>query len=269
MKIYQKIAIEFHERFINHWEKNGCFQKKCITVMDLCDDTLQKLKALVLDKEFENVSDEILFFKDLKPQILSVKFACRGLMEFEFEKAINQDKLVADIQQICLNRLQEKFNSFKDFRYYLCGSSTNRDEQYFTIGGMKDDYILRFIPEVEKGFSTGYDILLAYSKAIEFMKDYFEEEVPTKKQITYPELQWTGNKTDLVELLATLHRTNVFNNGENEFKRFVITFSKIVNFEVKDVYRTVSAIKDRKKENKSFLSRMIFVFQEMLSDAHK
>lgn len=269
MKIYQKIAIEFHERFINHWEQNGCFQKKCITVMDLCDDTLQKLKALVLDKEFENVSDEILFFKDLKPQILSVKFACRGLMEFEFEKAINQDKLVADIQQICLNRLQEKFNSFKDFRYYLCGSSTNRDEQYFTIDGMKDDYILRFIPEVEKGFSTGYDILLAYSKAIEFMKDYFEEEVPTIKQITYPELQWTGNKTDLVELLATLHRTNVFNNGENEFKRFVITFSKIVNFEIKDVYRTVSAIKDRKKENKSFLSRMIFVFQEMLSDAHK
>lgn len=267
--MYQKTAHEFKEQFMSHWKSNGCFQQKCMTSMDLCDETLMKLKALVLEKGFENLQDEIRFFKEVKPKILSVKYACRGLMEFEFEKAINQEMEVVELQHQCLNKMQEKFNSFKDFRYYLCVTSCNRDEQYFTLGSMKDDYILRFIPEVEKGFSTGYDVLLGYSQAIDFMKEYFEEAVPSKKQMVYPELQWTGNKTDLVELLATLHRTNVFNNGENEFKHFALAFSRIVNFEIKDVFRTVSAIKDRKKENKSFLNRMLNAFQEMITDAHK
>jgi hypothetical protein len=104
---------------------------------------------------------------------------------------------------------------------------------------------------------------------MDFTKEYFEEEIPERKQVVYPELQWTGNKTDLVELLSALHRTSVFNNGENDFKRFVLAFSQIVNFEIKDVYRTVSAIKNRKNENKSLLSRMLVAFQEMIIDAHK
>jgi hypothetical protein len=227
------------------------------------------MKDQVLEKGFESLNDEIRFFREVKPKILSVKFACRTLMEYEFERVINQEIDVAELQQHYLNKMQEKFNRFRDFRYYVSSSSCNRDEQYFTLTYLKDDYILRLIPEVENGFSTGYDVLLGYSLAMDFTKEYFEEEIPERKQVVYPELQWTGNKTDLVELLSALHRTSVFNNGENDFKRFVLAFSQIVNFEVKDVYRTVSAIKNRKNENKSLLSRMLVAFQEMIIDAHK
>jgi len=269
MNTYQKTAHEFHEQFMSQWESKGCFHNKCITLLDLCDATLQKMKDQVLEKGFESLNDEIRFFKEVKPKILSVKFACRTLMEYEFERVINQEIDVAELQQHYLNKMHEKFNRFRDFRYYVSSSSCNRDEQYFTLAYLKDDYILRLIPEVENGFSTGYDVLLGYSLAMDFTKEYFEEEIPERKQVVYPELQWTGNKTDLVELLSALHRTSVFNNGENDFKRFVLAFSQIVNFEVKDVYRTVSAIKNRKNENKSLLSRMLVAFHEMIIDAHK
>jgi hypothetical protein len=185
------------------------------------------------------------------------------------EKNIQQDKDLAELQLIYLNKMQDKFDSFRDFRYYLCGSSTNRDEHYFTMAGMKNDFMLRLIPEVESGFSTGYDVLLSYSQAVVFMKEYFEQDIPSKKEVIFPELQWTGNKTDLVELLASLHRTSVFNNGRNDFKRFALSFSQMVNFDMKDVYRTVSAIKDRKNEKKSFMNRMINALNEMINDAHK
>ena len=112
-------------------------------------------------------------------------------------------------------------------------------------------------------------MLLSYSQAVVFMKEYFEQDIPSKKEVIFPELQWTGNKTDLVELLASLHRTSVFNNGRNDFKRFALSFSQMVNFDMKDVYRTVSAIKDRKNEKKSFMNRMINALNEMINDAHK
>jgi hypothetical protein len=251
------------------WNNNECFQKKCITSLDLCDETLQNLKTHVCVQRFTSLKDEIQFFKEVKPKILSVKFACRELMEYDLERAIDQEKDIADLQRLYLNKMQGKFNHFKDFRFYVQSEMSNRDELYFTLGNLKDDYILRLIPEVEIDFSTGYDILMAYSLASDFLKNHFEEVRPSTKQVYYPELQWTGNKTDLVELLACLHRTSVFNNGENDFKRFALIFSQMVNFEIKDVYRTVSAIKDRKKEKKSFLNRMLSAFQEMISDAHK
>ena len=269
MNTYQKTAHEFHEQFMHHWESNECFQKKCITSLDLCDETLQKLKVLVLEKGFDNLHDEVRFFKEVKPKILSMKFAIRALMEYDLEKNIQQDKDLAELQLIYLNKMQDKFDSFRDFRYYLCGSLTNRDVHYFTMAGMKNDFMLRLIPEVESGFSTGYDVLLSYSQAVVFMKEYFEQDIPSKKEVIFPELQWTGNKTDLVELLASLHRTSVFNNGRNDFKRFALSFSQMVNFDMKDVYRTVSAIKDRKNEKKSFMNRMINALNEMINDAHK
>ncbi len=86
MNTYQKTAHEFHEQFMHHWESNECFQKKCITSLDLCDETLQKLKVLVLEKGFDNLQDEVRFFKEVKPKILSMKFAIRALMEYDLEK---------------------------------------------------------------------------------------------------------------------------------------------------------------------------------------
>ncbi len=269
MNTYQKTAREFHEQFMRHWESNECFQQKCITSLNLCDETLVKLKALVLDKGFENPQDEIHFFKEVKPKILSLKFACRALMEYYLDKSIHQDKDLAELQLHYINKMQEKLDAFKDFRFYLFSSMRNRDEHYFTMSNMQNDFMLHLIAEVDKGFSTGYDVLLSYSKAIDFMKDHFDEDIPSRKEVVYPELQWTGNKTDLVELLASLHRTSVFNNGQNDFKRFAMSFSQMVNFDMKDVYRTVSAIKDRKKEKKSFINRMMNALNEMISDAHK
>jgi hypothetical protein len=90
MNTYQKTAQEFQEQFMRHWESKGCFHNKCITLLDLCDETLQKMKDQVLEKGFESLNDEIRFFKEVKPKILSVKFACRTLMEYEFERVINQ-----------------------------------------------------------------------------------------------------------------------------------------------------------------------------------
>ena len=85
MNTYQKTAHEFHEQFMSHWESKGCFHNKCITLLDLCDETLQKMKDQVLEKGFEKiqgfplqdliglienqVTEESLLIKALEPLI--------------------------------------------------------------------------------------------------------------------------------------------------------------------------------------------------------
>jgi hypothetical protein len=115
--------------------------------------------------------------------------------------------------------------------------------------------------------SPKINTIVNYNNLTIELRDY--KQYCMRRRTGYVSQFKSNHKTDLVELLSALHRTSVFNNGENDFKRFVLAFSQIVNFEVKDVYRTVSAIKNRKNENKSLLSRMLVAFQEMIIDAHK
>jgi hypothetical protein len=62
--------------------------------------------VLVLEKGFDNLQDEVRFFKEVKPKILSMKFAIRALMEYDLEKNIQQDKDLAELQLIYLNKMQ-------------------------------------------------------------------------------------------------------------------------------------------------------------------
>jgi hypothetical protein len=95
----------------------------------------------------------------------------------------------------------------------------------------KNDMVMLLVPEAEKNFSTGFDIVVGYIQAYEFTKSYFECGKLRNFDQNIPELQWTGNKTDLVEILMVLHKMKLFNHGKNDMKKLAEAFSKILNFE--------------------------------------
>jgi len=78
-----------------------------------------------------------------------------------------------------------------------------------------------------------------------------------------------------MESVATLflqqkqHKMKLFNHGKNDMKKLAESFSKILNFEIKDLYRTISAIKDRKKDNSIFIKQMMDTFQQIINESSR
>ena len=84
------------------------------------------------------------------------------------------------------------------------------------------------------------------------------------KNFIKSELNWTGSKTDLVELLYALKATGTINAGNINIKDLISTFSNLFNIEISNYYKTYSEIKNRSTERTKFLKKLIEDFQAKL-----
>lgn len=269
MNTYLKTLDEFIEKTNSLWSNGADFQQCCVETIELSQVTLCELKSLVHQNGCQRSEDEIFLFKQVKPKILSMKFASRCILQYEIDKLNSHASQLENLQKVYLDKLQTYFADYSEFRFYLSSNSNNRDSFYFTMNMSKDDMVMLLVPEAEKDFSTGFDIVAGYIQAYEYTKSYFECGKLRNIDQNIPELQWTGNKTDLVEILMVLHKMKMFNHGKNDMKKLAEAFSKILNFEIKDLYRTISAIKDRKKDNSIFLKQMMDTFQQIINESSR
>lgn len=269
MNTYLKTLNEFIEKTNSLWNSDVDFQKCCIETIELSQLTLCELKLHVQKNGFQNAEEEIILFKQVKPKILSMKFASRCILQYEIDKLNSHATQFEELQKVYLDKLQSYFADYSEFRFYLSSNSNNRDSFYFTMNISKNDMVMLLVPEAEKDFSTGFDIVAGYVQAYEYTKSYFEYGKLRNIDQNIPELQWTGNKTDLVEILMVLHKMKMFNHGKNDMKKLADAFSKILNFEIKDLYRTISAIKDRKKDNSIFVKQMMDTFQQIIHESSR
>lgn len=269
MNTYLKTLEEFIDKTNSLWKKDDDFQLCCIDTIELSQRTLCELKSLMNQNGFNSPEEEIILFKQVKPKILSMLFASRCILQYEIEKLNWHNPKLDDLQRLHLDKLQSYFADYSEFRFYLSSTSNNRDSFYFTMNMSKNDMVMLLVPEAEKNFSTGFDIVVGYIQAYEFTKSYFESGKLRNFDQNIPELQWTGNKTDLVEILMVLHKMKLFNHGKNDMKKLAEAFSKILNFEIKDLYRTISAIKDRKKDNSIFIKQMMDTFQQIVNESSR
>lgn len=269
MNTYLKTLDEFIEKTNSLWSNGADFQQCCVETIELSQVTLCELKSLVHQNGCQRSEDEIFLFKQVKPKILSMKFASRCILQYEIDKLNSHASQLENLQKVYLDKLQTYFADYSEFRFYLSSNSNNRDSFYFTMNMSKDDMVMLLVPEAEKDFSTGFDIVAGYIQAYEYTKSYFECGKLRNIDQNIPELQWTGNKTDLVEILMVLHKMKMFNHGKNDMKKLAEAFSKILNFEIKDLYRTISAIKDRKKDNSIFLKQMMDTFQQIVNESSR
>ena len=76
-------------------------------------------------------------------------------------------------------------------------------------------------------------------------------------------VQWTGDATDLVELIYGINEMGCINNGNMPLKQLAPLLYKIFGVESKDCYRFYIDIKRRKNESRTyFLDKM----QEKLNE---
>lgn len=137
------------------------------------------IKELVAAYEFENIVDEIHFFKEIKPRFVS-EIEYLGYVSFaELSKAKETDSY--ELQKFWNNESQrmEKFikanNGF--YEYYKSGR-TDKDELFFTrINNDLSNFLKAKPYDLESKATTSHDYLVATILALEKYQIYVQQQL--------------------------------------------------------------------------------------------
>ncbi len=257
---YSKILIEFEKSLSDFSVELDDVLKLSETCAQYCEITIQNLRERFLAKSVTIESEEINFFKNIKPIFVSRLIYHINVYNIETNRPQGSIKVKRKYLQIELGKLKNYFDENLEFyRYYRTGSNY-LDHKYFVRG--KQDIRLSLdahVYELDPKFCTSHDFKVSTILANDLLQVYLENELnkldfqtASRDNHITPKnrLQWTGSKVSLIELLYALHTSGVFNNGNTDIKAIAAYLEKTFDIELGDYYRAYLELKLRHNPTK-------------------
>jgi RteC protein. len=226
-------------------------------------NALTQLKAFVLEYTFCSETEEIRFFKELKPALFSQLIYHVKFLNIESHRPTGSLEMQEEFLFRELEKLTLFFNNHLEFYQYYRMNSMFLDEKYF-VRGKEDLHLYQdsLMFYVDPDFSTSHDYMVAKIMAHDRLEVYLNRELENLSiKATNPNwgqmwafnknaLQWTENKTALTELIYALCASGSFNNGHCEIRELAAFFEQAFNVRLADIYRTFLEIKIRSNPTK-------------------
>lgn len=240
----------------------------------LCTKTLLKLQNFVENEDFQDASEEIGFFKNIK--VIPMSY----LIYFSEVRscASRKPKTGKSYQKQFLEKELKKINKFfytnKDFVFYMEQGNTYLDPQFFTRNHQNNFPITPLINYYQNpDFSTSHDMLWSKIQAMYRLIHYIREslqKLDSKRDFSLEEkdhklLLWTGSKTALTELIYALYSDRVLNNGAVDLSAITSSFEDFFNVKLDNIYKTYTEIKSRKGSKTKFLEELTLKLQQKIS----
>lgn len=229
---------------------------------------LEQLRNNVVKRKFKDTTEEIYFFKNIKPQVFSKLIYYQKLFNIESKRPRSSKKSQIKYFNKHIDRLQNYFNDHLEFYHYYRRGGTSLDEHYFVRGKID----IRLFPDtfsffIDDKFYTSHDstvaIILAYDMLIVYLKteiDKLENSNGVETVITSYQKQsrlfWTANKTDLIELIYALHSSGSINSGTADIKEMALACESLFDIDLGDYYRTYLEIRSRKINQTKFIDKL-------------
>jgi hypothetical protein len=234
---------------------------KSLLVIKVC---LIELKEFARDYQFSNMTEEIGFFKEIKPIFMSQYYYHEKILSIKLNEPIDghEEKLRYFYQELKL--IQDFKNENCEFHKYCLTNSTHLDDRYFSREGYHNTN-----PNEDERFSTGCDNTLALLLANQMLRDYLQSAIKKVSSESEDEkilLTWTGPKTYLIELVYALQSAETFNNGKADIKQIASAFEKIFNISLGNYYRVFQEIQQRKKGKSYFLDQLMAKFIQRVNE---
>ena len=251
--------------------------KKGISISREC---LNEFSILVRSKSFPSEKEEILFFKHQKPFVEGRLQYFKKIHNYLLEKPVSgtskQQKFITNE----LNKLDNKNCKKLEFVKYYRLNENKLDHLYFLRG---IDQLELFVDTShhfkDPQFTTSHDLLVSKIIAQDLLIKFYNNELKLLenedsnnnlergKPEVLNDLQWTGTKTELTELLYALNASGVLRNGEVEMKKLVMVCKELFNLDLGNIYKTYGEIKAREKDPTKFLDLMkMRLLQKMQSE---
>ncbi|KKN82529.1 RteC domain-containing protein [Maribacter litoralis] len=273
---YQQLLTEFETQLDKLENGEGDILFKAETGIVLVEKYIKKLQKEIVKKTFTSQTEEIYFFKHIKPQIFSKLIYYGKLFNIESKRPRVSNMAQVKYLKHQIDKLQIFFNDNLEFYNYYRRGAMSLDEHYF-IRGNRD---LRLPLEsfhflIDDQFSTCQDGTVANIMAYDMLIVYLKREVDTlDKIIEIPEnipmqkpskLFWTGSKTELIELLYALHASSAINSGTVDIKELASHFEHFYNVDLGNYYHTFIEIRSRKTSRTKFLERLIEMLNQRMN----
>lgn len=245
--------------------------------ISLLENGFINLKNIVSCFTFPSKRDEIMFFKEIKPQLFSKLIFFRKIYQLELNRPISNYKTI----RVYLEREHERINLFynrnTEFIQYYRSGKANFDEYYFVRGRKDMELNLEsFYFERDPRFSTHFDFkvarllandMLAAHLNYQLSKLKYQEENDFSTEIEIPSAQWTDKKTALTEIIYGIYEEKSINSGNIEIKALATIFGRIFNVDLNDIYHIYLEIRSRKTNRTEFLNRLIKTLNKRMDEA--
>lgn len=232
--------------------------KRMVSAVSKIRDSLDNLKLLIVNNPFSGITEEIHFFKHIKP-----KFSSKLIYQIESYK-INSAKpcgILETLKAYYEKELifMERFFRQNQFQYeYYRQGMVELDSIYFVRGAEVQTGIYPDIPDLQPDFSTSCDYIFSKFIAYEALQIHILRELDklnspgiylpeNKKEL--PELKWTGDKVNLVEVIYGLYFTGQLNHGNADLSVIIRFMEKSLQIDLSRSYRDFIDIRNRKRSS--------------------
>ena len=235
-----------------------CSIQRIEVVIHLIVACLSNVKECVSKRGFNNIDEEIYFFKYQKPVIVSKLIYYNSIYKIETRKPYGAKHIRKYLNKE-LKKLKRFFDTNLDFYKYYRSNNTFLDEKLFVRG--KHDIKLcldTYYLQSDQTFCTSHDYKVAKIMANDLIQVYIEDQLYYNTEqgnelIDLPQSNWTASKTALIELIYALHSHGVLDSGNADIKVIAKTFERAFNVDLGDFYHTFMELKSRKINKTKFL----------------
>lgn len=264
---YQTFISEFEAKLESLESCTEDILYRAETGMAYSERWIKILRNEVDQNGFDSIQEEIFFFKHIKPQIFSKLIYYVKLFNIESKRPRSSSKFQIKYLNDQINKLQVFFNDNLEFYHYHRRGATSLDEQYFLRG--KSD--LRTTTDfynfyVDEDFSTCQDGTVATIMAYDMLIVYLQQEIAKLENYNdnqnislmkdSSKLFWTGNKTELIELIYALQSSGAINSGTADIKEMATLFEQVFNIDLGNYYHTFIEIRARKGSKTKFIDKL-------------
>ncbi len=238
--------------------------KKCEQAITIILKSITELKKSVIKTNFKTETEEIQFFKEIKPQFTSKLVYYNRIFKIEMKKPNGGNRILKKYYNNELQKLKNFFDNELEFYQYFRSGSTYLDFKYFFRGKFDIKLVLdSYYFETDTSFATSHDFKVATILANDLIELYIENQLimlenkenTEKSQRKHNvKMTWTGSKVALVELMYALHTEGVFNNGAADLKEIAEYFEHIFDIDLGQYRRVFLEIRARKSDKTKFIT---------------
>lgn len=262
-ELIRKVELQIQD----YKDNNNDLFSLCKQVISYLQEILGELKAFVSSYQFSSPEEEIFFFREQKPVIISKIIYYNTIYQIELRFPHGSEEVQREYILQETDRLSFYFQRNLSFYEYYRTKATYLDQKYF-LRGKPDIQIIvdSFYYEADPQFSTSYDYKVAKILANELLSIYLTnrlnelERQQQRKQIKnggiQKRLRWTGTKRALVELIYALDTIGDLNKGTVDIKDIAAYFEAIFDIDLGDFYHIYMELKSKVKDRTSYLTTL-------------
>ena len=241
---------------------------KAIYMIDFIRPLFEELREFIHQYTFQDDNEEILFFKDIKPFILSKLIYFNDIYLLELRKPNGSKEVLKEYYKKKQTAITEFCNANLDFYQYYRSKATHLDRYYFlrehenyklchNCGMFDKDPLFSTCCDHRVAKMLAYDMLEIYLQ--QRLQELERKEVIENSRTSLPDnpFLWTGTKIAAIELGYAIYAAGVLNNGNADIKEIMTYIEASFKIDLGDYYRTYLAIRERKKDKTSFLTNLI------------